>query len=415
MSIAICTSGNSREYQSILDEKNRHGRELIVELNNLTYTVAEQHDHFYSFVGIRALTMVHLAIHDAFNAVEPEFETYAYHRKQPKANAHMAAVKATRTILLNIYPDRRDTILQVCDRLIGIEPSSKPKQEGLALGDAIAKVYLELREGDGHEKQGDYTPMTKPGDYQYTPGWNNWVLKPDFSYARPFALDSVTQFRSPSPPSLSSEEYVQSFNEVKSYGMKKSTVRSKDQTEYAHWWAEFAEHSWNRIARIAAEARELSIHETARLFALVNMNIYDIYLASLESKYHYDTWRPFTAIRSAGQDGNSKTDPDRDWEPEMLTPPWPEYPSAHAAVGAGGAEIMAHVLGSPKFTFSMESTSCLADARIRTYYDLNDAANECADSRIMNGYHFRFATEEGKLQGRRIAQYIAATYLKPLE
>jgi hypothetical protein len=147
------------------------------------------------------------------------------------------------------------------------------------------------------------------------------------------------------------------------------------------------------------------------MFALINTDIYDIYLASLESKYYYDTWRPLTAIINGDTDGNPETIAPVSWEPEMLTPPWPEYPSAHAAVAAGGAEIVSHVLGTDKVTFSMESTSALDDARERTFHSLHLAAEECADSRIMNGYHFRFATEEGMKQGTKIARYIHTNFL----
>jgi hypothetical protein len=390
-----------------------YDNEFIVDLNHLTYTVANEHDNFYSFIGVRALAMTHLAIHDALNVVAPQYETYAYHQSSPNADPLVAATEAVRRILLKAYPQRADTVNLICNQWIDNIPASEEKEKGLMLGKKIAQTYLDLREGDGHEKQGDYTPMTKPGDYQYTPGWDDWVLKPDFDYARPFALDTVTQFRSPPPPDLTSEEYAESFNEVKAYGGKNSELRSEDQTHFAHWWAEFAEHGWNRIGRIVAKEENLTVYETARLFALINMDIYDIYLASLESKYHYDTWRPITAIQNAATDGNPDTKPDPDWEPEMLTPPWPEYPSAHASVAAGGAEVVTHVLGSPEVAFTMESVSAQPEGSTRTYNNLNQAADHCADSRIMNGYHFRFATEEGKLQGRAVAKHIIANYLRP--
>jgi len=389
--------------------------EFVIDLNHLTYTIAEQHDHFYSFIGVRTLTMVHLAIHDALNVIKPRFETYVFTGRYPDADPIITAATAAREILHAAYPDRVDTINLICNNLIDFAASSVRKGKSIQLGKTIADTYLALRKGDGHEKQGDYTPMTKPGDYQYTPGWNNWVLKPDFDYARPFAMDSVSQFRSPPPPESTSDTYANSHNEVKTYGCKNSTVRTKDQTNYAHWWAEFAEHSWNRIGRITAREKGLPARETARMFALINMDIYDIYLASLESKYYYDTWRPYTAIRQADKDENPLTEPDTIWEPEMLTPPWPEYPSAHASVAAGSAEIVSEVFGTSKVSFTMESTSALPDAKTRTYSDLDQAADECADSRIMNGYHFRFATEEGKNQGRRVARYILENYLRPVK
>jgi hypothetical protein len=104
---------------------------------------------------------------------------------------------------------------------------------------------------------------------------------------------------------------------------------------------------------------------------------------------------------------------DPGWEPEMKTPPWPEYPSAHAAVGALGATLLTEVFGSPQVSFTMESVTALPEARERSYYDLNQAAEACADSRVMNGFHFRFATEEGLLQGKKIAQHTLQGFLRP--
>lgn len=387
---------------------------FILDWNRLAYEVAYQHDQFYSLIGVRALAMTHIAIHDALNAVSPVFRPYAYRDKHPEADPVAAASEAAYQVLVAIYPTRADTLRQVLDKWTNTLQEGSAREKSIELGNRVAEIIIELRRGDGHEKQGDYTPMSKPGDYQYTPGWNNWVLKPDFDYAHPFAMDSVMQFRSPPPPSLDSEEYTESYKEVKAYGAKNSRIRSADQTAFAHWWAEFAEHSWNRIGRITAKERKLPPAETARLFALINMNIYDIYLASLESKYHYDTWRPYTAIRNAASDGNPYTEADPAWEPEMLTPPWPEYPSAHAAVGAGGAEIVAHVYGTSAVSFTMNSTSALSQAQKRSFPDLNRAADECADSRIMNGYHFRFATEEGKRQGRQVARHLIENCLQPV-
>ncbi|MEM1134979.1 MAG: phosphoesterase PA-phosphatase [Bacteroidota bacterium] len=388
---------------------------FVLDWDNLTYAIAYEHDKFYSLIGIRALTMVHLAMHDALNAIEPQYEQYAYLQKHDDADPLVAASQAAYEVLIKIYPSRKDTIILQLNKCLKQVAESSAKKSGIEIGINVAKAIIHLRQGDGHEKQDGYTPMTKPGDYQYTPGWNNWVLKPDFSYATPFALDTVTQFRSPDPPNLTSEIYTKSYEEVKAYGMKSSTVRSLDQTHYAHWWAEFAEHSWNRIGRIAAKKHHLSAWEAARMFALINVDIYDIYLASLESKYFYDTWRPYTAIREADSDNNPQTIPIKSWEPEMLTPPWPEYPSAHAAVGAGGAEILRHVFGTSAISFTMESTSALPQAKTRTYNSLIKAADDCADSRIMNGYHFRFATEEGKRQGLQIAKFVHGKILKPLD
>lgn len=392
-------------------EFNGDQKELIIEINKFTYTIANQHDQFYSFIGVRALAMVHLAIHDIYNANEAQYQPYLLTTKiNAKFNPGIAAISATRTILKKAYAERKDTIDQTCDQWLATLADTSFKATSVDLGNMVAQLYILHRANDGHQKNGDYTPMTKPGDYQYTPGFD-YVWKPDFSVARPFTLDSVSQLRCPPPPELTSETYAASYNEVKAYGVKNSSTRSEDQTSFGHWWAEFGEHGWNRIGRIVAQSHDLSATEANRMFALLNMNLYDLYLVSFDSKYTYDTWRPYTAIHNGESDNNPATQGQADWEPEMVTPPWPEYPSAHASVGAAGAEIVSQVLGTPKVTFTMQSTTALPSQPERTYHNLDDAANDCADSRIMNGYHFRFATEEGKRQGRALAKHTMSGFL----
>ena len=405
-----CRSGLPEKPTASLSEVDP---EIIIAINELAYTIANEHDQFYSFIGVRALAMVHLSIHDIWNTISPQFETYLNHRKIAGINPEVAAVESTRVLLSKAYPARKDTIDTTCNDWLLPWKTADNFTESALFGQEIANSFVRNRQHDGHEKNGDYTPMTKPGDYQYTPDFD-WVWKPDFSVARPFTLDSLTQFRSPPPPPLSSEAYTNSYNEVKAFGCKNCAARSADQTHFAHWWAEFAEHSWNRIGRITARERQLSAVQANRMFALLNMNLYDLYLVSFDSKYHYDTWRPYTAIRAGETDGNAGTAADLNWKTEMLTPPWPEYPSAHAAVGAAGAEIVSHIYGTEQVSFTMESVTAMPGDKTRTYHSLEQAARDCADSRIMNGFHFRFATEEGKKQGRAVARHTIGAFLRPL-
>ena len=386
----------------------------IIDINNFTYNIANKHDQFKTFTGVRALALVHLSIHDIFNVIEPKYETYHYKEISEVCEPIAAAIESTRVILTNIYPNKKDTIIKVCNEWLSSIKDDEEKAKSVYLGRSVANSYLKLRKNDGYDRQGEYTPMTKPGNYQYTPGFF-WVWKPDFSAVKTFTLDSLSQFRSPEPPPIDSEEYAKSYNEVKEYGVKESKVRSEDQTSIAHWWSEFGEHSWNRIGRITAAEKKLSIVETNRMFALINMNLYDLYLASFDSKYFYDTWRPYTAILEGENDNNPNTQGDKKWEPEMQTLPWPEYPSAHAAVGAAGAEIMSSIYGTNNVSFTMKSTAALPNFEEKHYDDLEKADEDCAESRIMNGFHFRFSTDEGRIQGKNVAKHTIENFLKPLK
>ena len=393
------------------EESAEPGNEVAIAWNNMAYTIANQHDQFYSFIGVRALGMTHLAIHDALNAISKKYEPYAFEEKEPDADPIAASSQAAYEVLISVYPQREDTLKTELNRWLSAIDDPKAKELGINLGKKSAAAIVQLREDDEHAANGTYQPTGKPGAYQYTPGHTTvWI--PDFTRVKTFALQSLSQFRAPAPPAISTIEYANDYNEVKAFGSHNSAVRTIEQTNYAHWWAEFGEHSWNRIVRITAKEQKLPLWETARLFALININLYDLYLASFESKYTYDTWRPYTAVHNGEKDDNPATTPDTTWQPEMVTPPWPDYPSTHAGVGAGGAEIVSHAFGTSDVAFEMESVTALPTAKTRSYTNLDSAANDCARSRIMNGYHFRFATEQGKNQGRTIAKYIYLNYLK---
>ena len=387
--------------------------DVIIGWNNMAVTVAEQHDHFYSFIGVRALTITHVAMHDALNAITMKFIPYAFNEKKPGADAVAACSQAAFTVLSTIYPKRIDTLKTELQKWLKDIPESAQKKAGIELGQRSAEAILQLRKGDGHEVNLPYTPRNVVGAYQFTHGFN-WVINPDLKINKPFVLQSVDQFRVSPPPALGSEEYANDFNEVKAYGVAGSKARTKDQTNYGHWWAEFGEHGWNRIGRLTAAQRKLPIHETARMFALINMTLYDYYLATCDSKYHYETWRPVTAIHQADKDGNAATAPDTSWQPEMITAPLPEYPSGHSGVGSLGATVLGAIYGTKEVSFEMESVTALPEGRIRSYQNLDSAANDCARSRIMNGYHFRFSTEAGKEQGRKVAQYIVSAVMGPV-
>jgi hypothetical protein len=387
--------------------------DVVVGWNNLAVTIAEQHDHFYSYIGVRALTMMHVAMHDALNAISLKYIPYALNEKKPDADAVAACSQAAYEVLSAIYPKRTDTIQKELQKWLGAVPESNDKKSGIELGKQSAEAILKLRTGDGHEANAPYTPRNVVGAYEYTPGFD-WVWNPDLKRNKAFVLQSPDQFRVAPPPALNSDEYTIDYIEVKALGSLGSAARTQDQTNYGHWWAEFGEHGWNRIARLTATQRKLPIHETARMFALVNMTLYDFYMAVADSKYFYDTWRPVTAIRNAGKDNNPGSIPDTSWKPEMMNPPFPEYPSGHSGVGTVGAAIVGSVYGTKDISFEMESTTALPDAKTRSYNNLDSAANDCARSRIMIGFHFRFSTEIGKEQGRKVAEYVLASVMRPV-
>ncbi len=363
--------------------------------------------------NVRGWTMMHLAVHDALNGIRPVYAQYAFTGCQPDAHPTAAVAQAAHDVLVEVYPTLRESFDAELDRTLSAIPDGKGKKGGIALGKAAAAAVVAARENDGMLADAKYEPKApKPGQYQLVPPLA-FVYRPTFGDSRPFALKAGDQIKAPPPPALDSPEYAKAYNEVKAFGAKKSKARSADQTSYAAWWFEFAEVGWNRAAGIIARERKLDLYPAARMFALLNMGLSDATVTIWNAKSHYDTWRPVTAIHAAAKDGNHATAPDRRWESLMVCPPIQEYPSAHAIQSSTSAEILAAVLGSDDVAFSMESVTAPPNSKVRSFTKLSDAARQAADSRVMAGIHFRFATDVGLAMGKEVAAAIVSTQLTP--
>jgi hypothetical protein len=200
---------------------------------------------------------------------------------------------------------------------------------------------------------------------------------------------------------------------VRKFGAVASTDRSADQTTYAIWWMEFAEGSVNRLARRFVIERSLGLWEAARMFAHLHVALYDGYIATWDAKYEYNHWRPFTAIRH-GDDGNRTTVLDRQWDSLRPAPPFPEYVSAHATACSAAFSVLAAVWPKTQ-SFTMTTITAPQEMPERTFADFRSAADECADSRVRLGWHFRYSTDAGLRLGERIAGHVLRTQLRALD
>ncbi len=219
------------------------------------------------------------------------------------------------------------------------------------------------------------------------------------------------------------KKYTADFNEVKSLGGDGGatpSARTADQTEIALYWWESSPLKWNRIARTVSADRGLTLWENARLFGLLNMALADGYIAMVDSKNHYNYWRPVTAIQTAATDGNPDTIGDPTWTPLRPTPPNQDYASGHSIEGGAGAEVLKQFFGTDEISFqdcseTLPAGTC-SDATpvFRSYTSFSQAAAENAYSRILIGFHFRKSIEEGTEYGRRIGRRAANLFLRPV-
>ena len=171
-------------------------------------------------------------------------------------------------------------------------------------------------------------------------------------------MTSGAQYRPPPPHDLESRRYAEDFNELKSLGSLESTTRDRDQTEAAFFWFEGSPIRWNRIARTASSAAGLDLWANAWLFGLLNISLADGYIGNWDAKQHYNRWRPETAVRQAGRDGNPRTVADPEWLPLWgSSGATPEYDSGHTIEGAAAAVVLADVFGTDDVSFEICSYS----------------------------------------------------------
>jgi hypothetical protein len=379
---------------------------LVSDWSRAAYAVIRADNGYANpMAATRVLSMMHLAMHDAANAAQPRYATSQRVTPNAKADPAVAAVIAAHDVLRGLYPAQEKLITAERDKSL-IDAGVGPAVEaGKALGAAVAAAILADRKSDGADGSEPYAESGAPGRYRFVPG-TKVIAAPHWRKVRPFALTSPAQFRVAPPPALGSAAYAAAYNEVKATGGAVSAERKPDETAYAAFWYEFSDIGWNRVARIAARARNLDLWDSARLFALVNVAMADGYIAGWEWKLAHDFWRPVTAIRLAADDGNRGTAPDAGWTSFLPTPPIQDHPSTHSVLGAAAAFVLADVLGSDAVGFTMWSPSALADAPARSFKSFTAAAQENAESRIKAGLHFRFATEAGLELGRKIGAQV---------
>jgi hypothetical protein len=128
--------------------------------------------------------------------------------------------------------------------------------------------------------------------------------------------------------------------------------------------------------------------------------IADALIACWDSKYHFEFWRPVTAIRLEDADADGNPD-DPGWTPLITTPAFPEYTSGHSSLAGAAATVLVAYFGN-ETPFVVESPA----GAIRYYLSFSTAVDEIADARVFGGIHFRAACEAGATLGSDAADYV---------
>ena len=362
-------------------------------------------------VAYRAMAIMHIAMFDAVNTIEPVYRPYQAHLPAPPdTSKDAAAAAAAGAVLTKLLPDAAPDIQAALTSYLAAIPESDAKSNGIKLGDAVAAKILEARANDEASAPDAYRPVTTAGVYIPTP----LTVASQWPTLKPFAMTSPSQFRPKPPIALESEQWAKDYNEIKELGEKNSSKRSARQTEDARFWLMTGPRSTHPLERQIIIQKEMSVIESARFMAVIAAAEADAMIAVMDAKYKYAFWRPITAIRNGDIDGNAATEREATWQPIDNTPMHPEYPCAHCIVSSALASAIEAMLDTADIP-EVAMTSTTAPGVTHRWTNLRAYADEVAASRIVAGFHYRFSNVVGQDMGRQIGAYTVKTIMQPLE
>ncbi len=373
--------------------------DVVTDWNEIMESTVASSNVFHQ---TRAAAITQLAVYEAVNSITREYEPYLGTFVAPdEASPEAAAVIAAYRVLTVLYPSSQ--LGQKRDESLATIPDGVAKANGIAIGMAAADGMLGLRSFDGSNLPMPYTPGTRPGQWQPTPPSHLPATLPRWGRVATFGIRHGAQFRVNPPPALRSGKYAKDLAEVRSVGAVNSPMRPADRTDVARVFAvRTVVNLYHPIARQLSAAEGLTLSQNARLFALVAMAGADALISSMESKYHYNVWRPVTAIQQAAFDGNPATQPDPQWASLIATPAFPSYPSNHATAAAASLTVLRHFFGKSNLNITLPPV----DGIVLTYQSFDDIAADIDDARVCGGIHFRYDQEAGSRQGGHVGRYI---------
>lgn len=357
---------------------------------------------------VHTLALAQSAVYEAVNAI-----TARYPRDHvdlgPVAGVSMdaAIAAASRAILIHEAPALNPRTEAAYAHALGALEDNEARAGGIGLGERAAADVLAKHLDDIGQIE-PYRPLTTPGVYVPT----TFPLGYAVAQHHPWFLKSAAQFRPGPPPPLKSAIWARDYDEVKTMGSAVSTVRTAEQTGVAQFWASSLPNVYTGIVQSFATASSREITRNARLYAAVSAAMHDAEIAQLETKYHYQFWRPITAIRNGDRDDNPKTDRDPNWTPLTATPMQPEYPCGNCVFAAVVVTVIRADAGTePLPTLSTQSNT--APGVTRRWSRSEDLIKEVAAARIDAGVHYRNSTEVGTRIGEQVGALAAAAYGLP--
>jgi hypothetical protein len=363
----------------------------------------------------------HIAIFDTVNSFSRHYHGWLVEDPAPAgADLDAAVAGAGYTVLQALWSPTSNpaNIKAYYENALAKIPDGQAKSDGIAWGAKVANAVLAKRSASGFDKPipGNYS-SNDVGKWRETPPTFRPPLLPFWGHVAPFSMTSASQFRSPPPLPITSKEYADELAYVNKVGPRDGAERSEYETQCTPFWSDDLGTStppghWNMIAQDIARRRNLSVLDSARLFALLNIAEADGAIQCWETKYFYSAWRPETALRELDAATNPKVAPNPGFIPNMASPPFPAYTSGHSTFSATGARSLALFFGTDEVEFSVTSDGL--PGAVHSFKRFSDAQREAGMSRIWGGIHTMADNLRAQQAGVAVADWVFAHELLPL-
>lgn len=357
------------------------------------------------------LAIMHQAMHDAMNAALPTYARwFPPLPNEPLAEGALpqaAMIAAATQVLLSLHWDQRDETMRVYESALTRMQDGPERQAGITLGAAVGLAAVTRRENDGYTVILPFPTATGPGQWRHTPAE---FASSNTTRTRPFLSASRDDPAAPPPPAPGSALLIRDAEETRRMGARDDSPRTQAQTDAAFFWAyQSSQRGFPHLAvtLLDRHPRPGGMIEHARIMSQLTSAMADSAILAWAGKERFSYWRPITVLQ-----GGFGVAADPDWMPLIETPPHPDYPSGHATDCFTGAGFLAAVFGrqaSPVTYVAQTGVPQAEKAAIgmgqhmqightipneRRFPTLAAAAQECADSRIWAGAHFRTANNE---------------------
>ena len=344
--------------------------EVALEANRISHSNGTM-EQTGPTLSSRALAIVHLAMYDAYAAIDTAANLPPYLPGLPPAPAgaspQAAVAAAAHTTLSALFPSQQaffDAKLSEAGDVL---------DPGHNFGLMVAQTIIEDRQDDPTASDAGYVPSPERGRHRVDPDNPSQGFHAPFYGAGSKGFAITARHELDAPP-FDNPEYVKALREVRGRGIAPELMgtlpnnikpRTVDQTLIGIYWGYDGAAGlgtpprlYNQIVRRVAIARNNTEADNARLFALVNVAMGDAGILAWDQKYIHDLWRPAVGIREHDKStgpaateakNNISDDCDSSWLPlgapatnsmnKNFTPPFPAYPSGHATFGAAAFQI----------------------------------------------------------------------------